>query len=374
MLKLEKKGISRLLIQTDLDIFSVTFLIYLYKHCFIYEKSSKQCIIFISIDAAPVTEIVKHMVHVAVVGNGRIGRPTAYSLLNTELMGELSLVDIKPGLAWAFGEELKHAAASLNSDVKINTYEVDEGPHNADLIVVCPGKPRIPGVQKDRRDLATQNAATIKLVAESMPSNNPGAKYVIISNPVDAMATLFKKVSKADFVIGTGDCPDTLRFRSKLSIDLGVPVSKIQGFIGGEHGSAAYPLWSTTTIESKPIDEYLSITGKKLNREGVVKYVRAVSKQLVDIIGATEFGPAAGFRDIIKAILKDEKKLISFALPHKFKSLPETIHCSVPTTLGKNIGQSIWEKLSKEEQENIISAAKAIYENYQIALESIGAV
>ena len=49
-------------------------------------------------------------VHVAVVGNGRIGRPTAYSLLTERLMDELSLVDIKPGLSWAFGEELKHAA------------------------------------------------------------------------------------------------------------------------------------------------------------------------------------------------------------------------------------------------------------------------
>jgi len=174
---------------------------------------------------AALTELVKRLVHVAVVGNGRIGRPTAYSLLTAGLMDELSLIDLKPGLSWAYGEELKHAVASLNSDVKVNTYESDDGPSGADLIVVCPGKPRTPGVQQDRRDLATMNAATINMVAETMPKKNPGAKYVVISNPVDAMATLFKKVSKADFVIATGDCPDTLRFRIKLSMDLGVPVS-----------------------------------------------------------------------------------------------------------------------------------------------------
>ncbi len=314
------------------------------------------------------------MVHVAVVGNGRIGRPTAYSLLTAGLMDELSLIDIKPGLAWAFGEELKHAIASLNSDVKINTYDIDEGPHNADLIIVCPGKPRTTGVQQDRRDLATQNAVTIKKVAEAMTSNNPGAKYMVVSNPVDAMAMLFKKISKAEFVIGTGDYPDTLRFRSKLSMDLGMPVSKIQGFIGGEHGSAAYPLWSTTTVENTPIDEYLKVTKKKLDRENVVQYVRGVSKQLVDIIGATEFGPAAGFRDLASAILNDKKKLVSFAHPHRFQNLPEAVYCSVPTILGKQIGLSIWDKLTEEEQTNIETAAKAIYENYQIALESIGAI
>ncbi|RLI06815.1 hypothetical protein DRO24_04390, partial [Candidatus Bathyarchaeota archaeon] len=64
--------------------------------------------------------------HIAVVGTGRVGRPTAYTLLREGLMEELSLVDIKPGLAWAFGEELKHAAASLKLDVEINAYERDE--------------------------------------------------------------------------------------------------------------------------------------------------------------------------------------------------------------------------------------------------------
>ncbi len=159
-------------------------------------------------------------IHIAVVGNGRIGRPTAYTLFNEGLADEFSLVDITPGLAWAFGEELRHVAASLNYDVDINTCEVDEGVNNADLVVVCPGKPRVPGVQMDRRELVGANAEIINLIAEVMPDNNPDARWVIVTNPVDAMATLFKKVSGADFVIGTGDHPDTLRMRTKLSVSV----------------------------------------------------------------------------------------------------------------------------------------------------------
>ena len=100
--------------------------------------------------------------HIAVVGNGRIGRPTAYTLFNERLADELSLVDIKPGQSWAFGEELKHVAASLRYDVVIKTYEKDEGVTGADLVVVCPGKPRIPGVQMDRRELVGANAEIIR--------------------------------------------------------------------------------------------------------------------------------------------------------------------------------------------------------------------
>jgi len=34
--------------------------------------------------------------------------------------------------------------------------------------------------------------------------SNKGAKYVVITNPVDVMTMVCKKYSKADFVISTG--------------------------------------------------------------------------------------------------------------------------------------------------------------------------
>jgi malate dehydrogenase len=312
------------------------------------------------------------LVHIAVVGNGRIGRPTAYTLFNERLADELSLVDVKPGQAWAFGEELRHVAASLRYDVKINTYDEDEGPEGADLVVVCVGKPRLPGVKMDRRDLVAENAVIVNMLAEVMPPRNPGARWVIVSNPVDAMATMFKKVSGARFVIATGDHPDTLRLRTKISVDLGVPVSKVEGFVGGEHGSLAFPLWSTVKIAGKPLDDYLSQTGKNLDREAAVKYVRGISKQVVDIIGGTEVGPAAGFRDIIRSILQDRREIYSCADSLKLPGVKEAVNVSVPTHVGKRMGPNLWDELTDEEHVNIVEAAKAIHENYLIGMESVG--
>lgn len=309
--------------------------------------------------------------HIAVVGNGRIGRPTAYTLFNERLADEFSLVDVKPGQAWAFGEELKHVAASLRYDVKINTYEEDEGVTGADLVVVCPGKPRIPGVQMDRRELVGANAEIINFIAEVMPPNNPDAKWVIVTNPVDAMATLFRKVSGADFVIGTGDHPDTLRMRAKLATDLGVPVSRVEGFVGGEHGSSAYPLWSTVKIGGKPLEEYLSQTGRELDREAVVGYVRGISKKVVDIVGGTEVGPAAGFRDIIRSILEDRGEVYSISQPLELPGIPEAVNVNVPTRVGSAIGPNIWDQLTEEERANIVEAAKAIYSNYLMGWERV---
>lgn len=312
--------------------------------------------------------------HLAIVGNGRIGRPTAYTIFNEKIINEISLVDIKPGLAWAFGEELRHVAASLRYDIKINTYEKDEGPSGADLVVICPGKPRIPGVNMDRRDLVAENAKIVNHIAEVMPNRNRNAKWVIVTNPVDSMATLFKKVSGANFVIGTGDHPDTLRFRTKLAMDLMVPISKIDGFVGGEHGSAAYPLWSTVKVIGKPLDQYLKETGKTLNKDAVIGYVRGVSKKIVDVIGGTEVGPAAGFRDIIRSILMDRKEIYSIAQSLKLPGLPEPVNVNVPTVVGSEIGSNNWDELTEEEHFNIIQAAKAIYENYQIGMKAVGRV
>ncbi len=309
--------------------------------------------------------------HLAVVGLGRIGRPTAYSIFNEKLVEEVSLVDVKPGQAWAFGEELKHVAASLKYDVSINTYEKDEEVSGADLVVVCPGKPRLPGVEMDRRDLAVDNAKIIKYIAEVMPQNNPRAKWVIVTNPVDAMATLFKKVSGANFVISTGDHPDTLRFRAKLSMDLGVPISEIDGFVGGEHGSAASCLWSTVKIRGIPLDEYLEESGKNIDREKVAAYVRGVSKKVVDIIGGTEVGPAAGFRDIVRSIIQDGGEVYSIAGSRRFSDIPEPVNVSVPTRVGCKLGSDIWDKLPQSEKEAIENAAKAIYNNYQTCYRAL---
>ena len=310
-------------------------------------------------------------VHIAVIGNGRIGRPTAYSILNERLADEISLVDLKPDLAWAFGEELRHASASLKYDVKINTYDVDEAVTDADVIVVCIGKPRLPGEKISRRDLVGQNAEIICHLARCMTPCNPKAKWVVVTNPVDAMATLFKRLTGLDYVIGTGDHADTLRLRTKLAMDLDVPVSKVEGFVGGEHGSAAHVLWSTVKIEGVPIDEYLEDSRKELDREDVTNYVRGVSERILNAIGATEYGPAAGFRDIIRSIVQNRGEIYSVAVSRKFSEIPESVNVNVPIHVGQHLGPSIWDDLTGDEQENIIDAARAIYDNYRVGLDAV---
>jgi malate dehydrogenase len=284
------------------------------------------------------------------------------------LADTLTVCDTKPGLSAAFAEELKHVTASLGIEVEITSCDKDEEVSNADIILISAGEPRLPGVKMSRRDLAVQNGRIIKTVSEATLSGNPGAKYIVISNPVDAMGMVCKKFSRADFVISTGTNLESLRFRSKLADTLRVPSAEIHGWVGGEHGEAAIPLWSTTKIRDQLIDDYIMSERQILNKHDIESYIKNVSKFIVDNIGGTEFGPAASFRDITRAVVNNTNDILPVATPTRLAENPIPIFVGVPVHLGWNIGLSLFDNLSEKEQSGIIEAGKTIYQTYITAI------
>lgn len=309
--------------------------------------------------------------HIAQIGTGRVGRPCVYSIMCANLADTITVCDTKPGLAAAFAEDLKHAAASMRFDVEITACDKDEAVNGADIILVSAGEPRIPGVKMSRRDLASQNAKIIKTISLGVSSRNAGARYIVISNPVDAMAMICKKYTKANFVISTGTNLESLRFRSKLAETLGVDQNQVEGWVGGEHGDAALPLWSTTKICGVPFDKYVASGGKNLLKNEIDSYLKTVSKFIVDNVGGTEYGPAASFRDITRAIARNTNEVLSVAAPIKFEDISEPTFVGIPTLLGQSIGSSVYSDLSVDEKEGLKQAAKAIYQTYKTAVEAV---
>lgn len=303
--------------------------------------------------------------HLAQIGTGRVGRPTAYTIMCSQLADTLTVCDTKLGLAIAFAEELKHVTASLGLNAEIIACQKDEEVAGADIILISAGQPRSPGVKMSRRDLAIQNGKIVKFISETTAPNNPSAKYIVITNPVDAMAMVCKKYSQADFVISTGTNLESLRFRSELARALKVPVSTIKGWVGGEHGKDAIILWSTVKVNGLPLKEYLRLTDKTLNKAEIDSYVKSVSKIIVDNIGGTEYGPAASFRDIVQAIVNNTNEILPVATAKNFEEIPEPVFVSVPCELGKTIGTSIYEKLTTKEKKEIRKAAEAIHQTFK---------
>jgi malate/lactate dehydrogenase len=98
--------------------------------------------------------------------------------------------------------------------------------------------------------------------------------------------------------------------------------------------------------------------------------VKSVSKVIVDNIGGTEFGPAASFRDIVRAIIKNTHEVFPVATPMNF-GLPEPTFVSVPLHLSGSISKTTYTSLPSNEKSELADAAKAIYETYKTAIDAL---
>jgi len=302
------------------------------------------------------------------IGVGRVGQVTAFALAHEPYIDELTLVDIAPKLAWAVAEEIRHARAGMHIPLEVNAFENVDEFSNADIVVVTAGKPAAPGMS--RRDLVRANAKIIGNLADAVVPRNPGARYVIVTNPVDAMATLFQKMSKASYVISSGCHLDTIRFRAEVAKQLQVPVNNVEGYVAGEHGENAVFLWSTVKIKGECFDEHLKKRNLNVSENKIVSAVFKNTEAILERLGGTMYGPAIAFRDIARAIALNTHSLLSVGTPYKKPEIPEKVHISIPLKLGMSIGPTIEHALTQEDRKRLEEAAKAVYNTYQIAYES----
>jgi malate/lactate dehydrogenase len=302
------------------------------------------------------------------IGIGRVGQATAFALAHEHYIDELTLVDLSPKLAWAVGEEMRHARVGMHAPIDVNTFENAYEVTNADIIIVAAGQPAKAGM--GRRPLVVANAKIINSIAETIVPRNPQARYVIVTNPVDAMATLFQKTSRETYVISSGCHLDTLRFRAEIAKHFKVPLNHGEGCVAGEPGDNDVYLWSTTKVSGKPFDEYSREKSRIVDKENIINNVHEDTEAILGKLGGTMYGPATSFRQIVRSIALNTNSLISIGTPYKTPEIPEPVHISIPVKLGMSLGPSIEHELTTKEKKGLREAAKAVYETYNIARES----
>jgi len=303
------------------------------------------------------------MVHVAVIGSGRVGGEVAFTLAFERYVTRLSLVDVAPKVSEMVKEELAHAIANHVFDIHIDAYNAAEDVEDADLIVVAAGFPRTPGMS--RRELAGRNAGIVKAVVEATVDKNPRAWYFIITNPVDAMSTLASRIlDDPHKVVGTGTNLETSRFRTILARELGVPCGMVEAYVGGEHGDAAVLLWSTVKVDGEPLNEYVARTGKKLEKQACEEYVKDVSQEIIRVLGGTRHGPAGSFIEIIRGIVLNTGKIMSYSRLRTYETTPTPVHVTVPARIARSLGPDLWESLAEEERKAIKDAAGIVHRTF----------
>jgi malate dehydrogenase len=310
---------------------------------------------------------------IALIGGGQIGGVLTQLIALKEL-GDVVLYDIVEDLPQGKTLDVAEASRVDQFDVSIkgtNDYKDIAG---ADLVIITAGLPRKPGMSRD--DLLTTNAKIMKTVAENVKTYAPDSIVIVISNPLDAMVTLFQKVSgfPTQKVMGQAGVLDSSRFASFIAWELGVSVKDVNAMVLGGHGDTMVPLVRYANVNGIPVMEMLerkyNDSGKaKEVMEAIVQRTRMAGGEVVKLLktGSAFYSPAASAIAMAKAILNDEKRLLPTCAYLNGEFGVKGFYVGVPAILGeKGVEKVIELTLNDEEQSmfnNSVEAVKKLIED-----------
>ncbi len=187
---------------------------------------------------------------VSVVGMGRVGGATAFSLVVRGVPHELVLVGRNPARVAGDAHDLQHAAAFVRPMRILPGTLADAA--GSDIILLCLSAPETFG---NRLDSAGPNAQLLAEVVPPLAASSPEATFVVLTNPVDIATYVTLQISgfPPGRVLGTGTLIDTARFRALLGRATGINAHDIRAYILGEHGDSQFPALSVASAGGEPL-------------------------------------------------------------------------------------------------------------------------
>jgi malate dehydrogenase len=247
---------------------------------------------------------------IALIGAGNIGGTMAH-LCALKGLGDVILYDVIEGLPQGKALDLLHSSPVENFDIGIlgtNRYDDIAG---ADVCIVTAGIARKPGMSRD--DLVGTNAKIMNTVAEGIKQYAPDSFVIVITNPLDAMVTLTKRVTgfPKNRVVGQSGILDSSRYRSFIAQELKVSVNSVAAMVLGGHGDDMVPVRSTCFVGGVPVEKL--IPPKRL--EEIEKRVRAAGGEIVALLktGSAFYSPASAAIRMAEAYLFDRKEILPCA-------------------------------------------------------------
>jgi len=304
---------------------------------------------------------------ISLIGGGQIGGVLA-QLIGFKELADVVLFDIVEDMPQGKSLDIAEAARIDGFDVKLkgtNSYTDIAG---SDLVIVTAGLPRKPGMSRD--DLLVTNAKIMKAVAEGVKANAPNAIVLIISNPLDAMVTLFQKVSgfPHNKVIGQAGVLDSSRFATFIAWELGVSVKDVNAMVLGGHGDTMVPLIRYANVNGLPVMEllerkYNDKTKAKEVMDAMVNRTKMAGGEVVKLLktGSAFYSPAAAAIAMTESILNDQKRVLASCVYLNGEYGVKGYYVGVPAVLGVNGCEKVMEiTLNDEEHAALDNSVKAV--------------
>ncbi len=299
---------------------------------------------------------------ISIIGAGNVGATTACKLAEKDLANEVVLLDILDGIPQGKALDLWESAPVDGYDslcTGSNSYEETRG---SDIVVVTAGLPRKPGMSRD--DLLEMNTEIVKNVAENLRKTCPDAVIIVVSNPLDVMTYVTFKVTgfPAERVFGMAGILDTARFRSFISLALGVSVRDISAMVLGGHGDSMVPLPRYTTVAGVPVTELMDAE----TIEKIIQRTRGGGAEIVKYLktGSAYYAPSAAVVEMVEAVIKDNKRILPCSCYLQGQYGLHDVYVGVPVKLGcKGVEMILELNLTEEEKAALSKSAEDVKNN-----------
>ncbi len=297
---------------------------------------------------------------IALVGAGMIGGTLAH-LCALKGLGDVVLFDVVEGLPQGKALDLAAAGPVEGFDCTITGTNDYADLAGADVCIVTAGVARKPGMSRD--DLLGINAKIINTVAENIRRYAPQAFVITVSNPLDAMVTLMKRVTgfPKQRVVGMAGVLDSSRYRTFLAWELGVSVASVQAMVLGGHGDDMVPIRSHTTVNGIPVASLV----RPERLDAIEKRVRGAGGEVVALLktGSAFYSPAHAAIRMAEAYLFDKKEILPCAAYLEGEYGIHGLYVGVPVQIGAGGVEKVFEiALTPEEKQALAVSASHVRE------------
>jgi malate dehydrogenase len=309
---------------------------------------------------------------IAIVGaGGNVGAAVAQWASVKEL-GDLVLIDIKPGPAEGRALDLTQCGPweGFNNTSFVATDKA-EAMAGADVVVMTAGVPRKPG--QSREELININAGIVRGICADVKKHAPEAVLIVVSNPLDAMVFVAKQVTgfPRERVIGSAGVLDSARFRTYIALAAKVSVEDVHAMVLGAHTDKdMVPIVSTAMIGNVPLTKFLS--AEKITE--VVENTKKGGATLTGLIGTSAWqAPGAGTALMVEAIVRNQGRVLPCSVELRGEWRVKDAFVGVPVKLTAKGAEEIYEiELSASEREAFDKSVQANRELMEIARGFLG--
>ena len=310
------------------------------------------------------------MKKISLIGAGQIGGTLAHLIAIKEL-ANVVLFDIDEGIAKGKALDIAQSLAVDGYNVKLSGTNNYEETKDSDVIIITAGVPRKPGMSRD--DLLGTNLKIIKQVAEGIKDTSPNAFVICITNPLDVIVMALQKYSNfpKEKVIGMAGILDTSRFKHFIAEELNSEIKNVNSFVLGGHGDTMVPVPNRTTINSKPLNDFIkdgSTTQERI--DSIINRTRKGGAEIVKFLktGSAFYAPAASGVAMAESYLKNQKKTLPCAAYLNGEYGIKDLYVGVPVIIGeKGIEKIIELKLDADEQKSFQTSIDAVRELFNAA-------